>query len=138
MIRWMCRVKPSDDIPMDELHAKLGIDDLTVLVRQHRLRWYGHVMRSSGEINRVRTRHVSGKKGPGRPKKTWEECVKTDLKAWGLTAEMTQDRATWKSSVRNGLLDRTPPSGSAPQSLAQPVLGMRTRSSINKKTGLDR
>ena len=137
MIRWMCRVKPSDDIPMDELHAKLGIDDLTVLVRQHRLRWYGHVMRSSGEINRVRTRHVSGKKGPGRPKKTWEECVKTDLKAWGLTAEMTQDRAMWKSSVRNGLLERTPPSGSAPQSLAQPVLGMRTRSSINKKTGFD-
>ena len=74
-------VQPSDDIPMDELHAKLGIDDLTVLVGQHRPRWYGHVMLSSGEINRVRTRHVSGKKGPGRPKKMSKECVKTYLKA---------------------------------------------------------
>ena len=35
MIRWMCRVKPSDDIPMDKLNAKLGLDDLTVLVRQY-------------------------------------------------------------------------------------------------------
>ena len=78
MIRWMCRVKPSDDIPMDKLHAKLGLDDLAVLVRQHFFRRYGHVMRSFGEINRVRARHGSGRKGPGRPKKTWDECVETD------------------------------------------------------------
>ena len=56
---------------MDELHAKLGICDLAILVREHRLRWFGHVMRSNGEINRVRSRPVPGRKGPGRPKKTW-------------------------------------------------------------------
>ena len=75
MIRWICGVKPSDDLSMDELHAKLGICDLAILVRDRRLRWFGHVMRSNGEINRVRSRPVPGRKGPGRPKKTWEECV---------------------------------------------------------------
>ena len=78
MIRWMCRVKPSDDIPMDKLNAKLGLDDLTVLVRQYFFRWYGHVIRSFGEINRVIPRQISGRKGPGLPKKTWDECVETD------------------------------------------------------------
>ena len=53
MIRWICGVKPSDDPSMDDLHAKLGICDLAVLVRERRLRWFGHAMRFNGEINRV-------------------------------------------------------------------------------------
>ena len=68
MIRWICGVKPSDDPSMDKLHAKLGICDLAILVRERRLRWFGHVMRSNGETNRVRSRPVPGRKGPGRPK----------------------------------------------------------------------
>ena len=55
---------------MDELHARLGLCDLAILVRERRFRWFGHVMRFSGEINRVRSRPVPGRKGPGRPKKT--------------------------------------------------------------------
>ena len=90
MIRWICGVKPSDDPSMDELHAKLGICDLAILVRERRLRWFGHVMRSNGEINRVRSRPVPGRKGPGRPKKTWEECVKQDLKVCGLSEAGTR------------------------------------------------
>ena len=39
---------------MDDLLAKLGICNLAVLVRERRLRWFGH---------------VPGRKGPGRPKK---------------------------------------------------------------------
>ena len=34
MIRWICGVKPSDDPSMDELHAKLGICDLAILVQE--------------------------------------------------------------------------------------------------------
>ena len=91
MIRWICGVKPSDDPSMDDLHAKLGICDLAILVRECRLRWFGHVMRSNDAINRVRSRPVPGRKGPGRPKKTWDECVKQDLKVCGLSEAGTQD-----------------------------------------------
>ena len=139
MIRWICGIKPSDDPSMDELHAKLGICDLAILVREHRLRWFGHVMRSNGEINRVRSRPVPGRKGPGRPKKTWEECVKQDLKVCGLSEAGTQDRLSWRSSVKNSRQEPTPSNGSLPQSMAAPparrVLGMRTRSF--NKTGFD-
>ena len=84
MIRWIYGVKPSDDPSMDDLHAKLGICDLAVLVQERRLRWFGHVMRSNGEINRVRSRPVPGRKDPGRLNKNWDECVKQDLKVCGL------------------------------------------------------
>ena len=139
MIRWICGVKPSDDPSMDDLHAKLGICDLAVLVRERRLRWFGHVMCSNGEINRVRSRPVTGRKGPGRPKKTWDECVKQDLKVCGLSEAGTQDRVSWRSSVKNSRQEPTPSNRSDSQSMPAPparrVLGMRTRSF--NKTGFD-
>ena len=139
MIRWICGVKLSNDPSMDDLHAKLGICDLTVLVRERRLRWFGHVMRSNGEINRVRSRAVPGRKSPGWPKKTWDECVKQDLKVCGLSEADIQDTVSWRSSVKNSQQEPTPSNGSAPQSMAAPparhVLGMRTRSF--NKTGFD-
>ena len=108
MIRWICGVKPLDDPSMDDLHAKLGICNLAVLVRERRLRWFGHIMRSNGEINRVRSRPVPGRKGPRRPKKTWDECVKQDLKVCGLSDAGTQDRVLWRSSVKNSRQEPTP------------------------------
>ena len=139
MISWICGVKPSDNPSMDDLHAKLAICDLVVLVRERRLRWLGHVMHSNSEINRVRSRPVPGRKGPGRPKKTWDECVKQDLKACGLSEAGTQDIVSWRSSVKNSRQEPTPSNRSTPQSMTAPpaqlVLGMRTRSFI--KTGFD-
>ena len=58
-------------------------------------------MHSNGEINRVRPRPVPGMKGPGRPKKTWDECVKQYLKVCGLSEADTQDRVSRRSSVNN-------------------------------------
>ena len=138
-IYWICGVKPLDDPSMDNLQAKLGICNLAVLFRERRLRWFGHVMRSNGEINRVRFRPVPGRKGPGLPKKTWDECVKQDLKVCGLSEAGTQDRVSWRSSVKNSRQEPAPSNGSAPRIMAVPpawrILGMRTRS-LNK-TGFD-
>ena len=125
---------------------KVGVEEWIVRLVQamynnarNHLRWFGHVMRSNGEINRVRSRPVPGRKGPGRPTKTWEECVKQDLKVCGLSEAGTQDRLSWRSSVKNSRQEPTPSNGSLLQSMAAPparrVLGMRTRSF--NKTGFD-
>ena len=139
MIRWICGVKPLDDPSMDDLHTKLEMCDLAVLVRERRLRSLGQVMRSNGELNRVRSMPVPGRKGPGRPKKTWDECAKQDLKVCGLSEAGTQDRVSWRSSVKNSRQEPILSNVSAPQNIAAPptwrVLGMRTRSF--NKTGFD-
>ena len=53
------------------------------MLRANRLSWYGHVERSSGWINRCRSIKVPRTKGPGRPKKTWDETVQGDTEKPG-------------------------------------------------------
>jgi len=45
MVRWMRGVKLKDRVLNKELRARLGIVDITSLLQQNRLRWYGHVLR---------------------------------------------------------------------------------------------
>ena len=46
MIRQICNVKPAT-VRSNELLARLEIDDLDVILREKRLRWFGHVERLS-------------------------------------------------------------------------------------------
>ena len=124
MIRWICGVKPSQDPVMADLQTKLGLLDLSIVIQRRRLRWFGHVMRSSGEINRVRSRTVEGTRGQGRPRKTWSECVRDDMEACGLSEAATENRDEWRYAVRNSRLERTPQAGRVPNH------GRCTRSSI--------
>ena len=74
MIRWICGVKPSDDPSMDELHAKLGICDLAILVRERRLKWFGHVMRPGQSLG---GRVLDGRRRLGKSawSKIWKYVV---------------------------------------------------------------
>ena len=82
-----------------------------------------------------------------------DKCVVLFLKMWEIgvcfiisviyllyySEAGTQDRLSWRSSVKNSRQEPTPSNGSLPQSMAAPparrVLGMRTRSF--NKTGFD-
>ena len=62
---------------------------------QHRLRWFGHVQRRppdapvrSGVLKQI----DSVKRRRGRPKRTWDESVKRDLKEWSISKEVAMDR----------------------------------------------
>ena len=46
MARWICGVSAQDDIPSDQLLEKLGLADITTVLRCGRLRWSGHVERA--------------------------------------------------------------------------------------------
>ena len=63
---------------MEELHEKLSLEDLTILIRRHRLRWFGHVECTSGEISRMRSMHIVGKKGTlrGGPWQSQKDMVR--------------------------------------------------------------
>ena len=53
-----------------ELLAQLGIEDLDLILKERRLRWYGHVERSNGAVKTAFEIQADGKRGPGRPKMT--------------------------------------------------------------------
>ena len=78
------------------------------LLRQRRLRWFGHLHRmpSSLPVRRVFDFNptINGWKRPrGRPKTRWADSVKHDLHSAGLdsiiAAQLVYDRPQWKAFV---------------------------------------
>ena len=72
MIRQMCTVKPQDtaNIRSTELFARLGIEDLDLILTERRFCWYGLMECSNGAVKTAFDIQIVGKRGPGRPKMT--------------------------------------------------------------------
>ena len=69
---------------------------------QHQLRWFGHVQRRPPEApvrSGVLERVDNVKRGRGRPKLTWDESVKRDLKDWNISKEIALDRSAWRLAI---------------------------------------
>ena len=113
MVRWICRTGLGDKLPSADLLKKLVLEDITVVLRTKRLRWHGHVTRSSGGIGSVMGVSAPGSKGRGRPRKTWEECVKREIQECGLTDVEPLERNLWRAGVYASRLLPTPVSGIA-------------------------
>ena len=70
MIRQICNVRPQDIVTTmsNELLVRLGIEDLDLILKESRLRWYGHVERSSGAIKTAFDIRLMESVGLGGPK----------------------------------------------------------------------
>ena len=112
MIRWFCGVKPDDEIPIESLLDRIGIQEVTEAVRTRRLRWFGHVTRATSCINDTLSLSVQCVRGRGRPRKTWSECVRSDRRSWNLDRTDPHNRTEWRLGVKNaGRLLPTPVPG---------------------------
>ena len=102
MIRQICNVRPQDTVTTrsNELLVWLGIEDLDLILKERRLRRYGHVERSNGAVKTAFYIQVDGKRGPGRPKMTWKHLTERDCREWKLSASNPHDRHTWRSGLR--------------------------------------
>ena len=67
-------------------------------MREKRLRWFGHVERSSGASRTACDIQIEGRQGAGRPKLT------TDRERLPQpTTVDPQERSTWRSGVRSAM-----------------------------------
>ena len=62
----------------------LGIEDLDLILKERRLRCYGHVEYSNGEVKTAFDIQVDGKRGPGRPKMIWKQLTEGDCRVEAL------------------------------------------------------
>ena len=94
MIRQICNVRLQDIVTTrsNELLAWLGIEDLDLILKERRLRWYGHVERCNGAVKTAFHIQVEGKRGPGRPKMTWKQLTERDCREWKLSSINPHDR----------------------------------------------
>ena len=116
MIRQICNVRPQEIVTTRsiELLVRLGIEDLDLILKERRLRWYGHVERTSGAVKTAFDIKTDGKRGPGRPKMTWKQLSERDCREWKLSAINPHDRRTWRSGVRSAMRAASQLSGRGP------------------------
>ena len=109
MILWVCNVKAKNEVSSDSLLSKLGIQDLDVVLRTSRMRWFGYVERSTGWIAKVRKLNVVAQKRPGRPKKTWDEVLMDERKKLGMDPADPQNHSEWRGRLRERLVKQAQP-----------------------------
>ena len=87
-----------DHVTSEEVCRKIQV----ALVEKWKLRWFGHVSRSSGLAKTILRGTVKGKRKRGRQKKRWEDNIKEwtgmDLASSTRAAE---NRKKWKGIVAN-------------------------------------
>jgi len=71
MVKWMCSIKEKERFPSKQLKKRLGIDDITLVLQQNRLRRYGNVLQKDDDwVKKCMDYEVKSSKARGRPKRT--------------------------------------------------------------------
>ena len=98
MLRWMAGVSRSERRTNQTIRTAFGVQPISLVVRQHRLRWFGHIERNM-ENQICRAIEVEGTKPVGRPKTTWSQVIERDMRELGLRRQDAQDRTRWRSKI---------------------------------------
>ena len=78
MIRQICNIKPEDVamVRSSKLLAKFEPEDLDLILRERRLRWFGHMERSSGAVRTACDIQIDDR---GGAKLTWKKLTEKRL-----------------------------------------------------------
>jgi hypothetical protein len=96
ILRWCCGCTRKDRIRNENIWDMVGVAPIEKKLIQYRLRWFGHVQRRPPEalVTSVVLQRVDNvKRGRCRPKLTWDESVKRDLKEWNISKQLARDRS---------------------------------------------
>ena len=77
-----------------------ALDDLLTMVKKRKLRWYGHISRSSGMAKTILQGTVKGARKKVRQKDRWEDNIKewTGM-GFGDSLRAAEDKEGWKGIV---------------------------------------
>ena len=104
MIRWICNIKANDEVSLDSLLSKLGLQDIDMVLRSSRMRWYGHAERSKGWNAQVGKLNIVAKKRAGKTRKSWDEVLLDDRKKLGIDTADPQNPSEWRGRLRRRLI----------------------------------
>ena len=79
--RKILRISHRDHVTNEEVRAKIqqaiGLhEDLLTIAKRRKLKWYGHVSRSSGLAKSILQGTVKGGRRQGRQRKRWEDSIR--------------------------------------------------------------
>ncbi|KAJ4432124.1 hypothetical protein ANN_20740 [Periplaneta americana] len=109
-----CQAREWGKLHNTELHALYSSPGIIRNIKSRRLRWAGHITRMGESRNayRVLVGRPEGKRPLGRPRRTWEDNIKMDLREMGYNGRdwinLVQDRDRWRAYVRAAMNLRVP------------------------------
>ena len=113
--RGLLNISYKDHVANEEVRNRIqnaiGVhDDLLTMVKKRKLRWYGHISRSSGMAKTILQGTVKGARRRGRQKKRWEDNIKewTGM-GFGDSLRAAEDREGWKGIVAISFVVPRPP-----------------------------
>ena len=104
-LRRLLNISYKDHVMNKEIRNRIqnaiGVhDDLLTMVKKPKLRWDGHISRSSGMAKTVLQETVKGARRRGRQKKRWEDNIKKWMgMGFGDSLRAAEDREGWKGIV---------------------------------------
>ena len=112
--RRLLNISYKDHVTNEEIRSRIqnaiGVhDDLLTMVKKRKLRWYGHISRSSGMAKTILQWTVKGAKRRGRQNKRLEDNIKewTGM-GFGVSLSAAESREGCKGIVAN-VVPRRPP-----------------------------
>ena len=93
----------TDEEVRRKIKAAIGdYDELLTLVKKRKLRWFGHVSRSSGLAKTVLQGTVTGKRRRVKQKKRWEDDIKDRTGMdFPSSTKAAENRTRWRGIVAN-------------------------------------
>ena len=99
------RISYKDHVTNEEVRAKIQQatgphEDLLIIVKRHKLQWYGDVYCSSGLAKTILQGTVKGGRRQGRQRKRWEDNIRewTGLE-FTKSQRATENREKWRKLV---------------------------------------
>jgi len=103
MIHWICGHTRLHNVRNEVIRGKIRVTSIEEKIREDRLRWFGHIRRRPRDAPVGRCEMIeclAYKRSRGRPKKSWSEVIRHDLKILGLVEDMAQDRKLWRDRIK--------------------------------------
>ena len=102
--RSLLNISYKDNVTNEEVRNRIqnaiGVhDDLLTMVKKWKLRWYGHISRSSGMAKTILQGTIKGARRRGRQKKKWADNIHEWTGEFGESLRATEDRECWKGIV---------------------------------------
>ena len=113
--RRLLNISYKDHVTNEEVRNRIqnaiGVNnDLLTIVKKRKLRWYGHISRSSGMAKTILQGAVKGARRRERLKKRWVDVKEWTGMGFGDSLRAAEDREGWKGIVAtSSVVPRRPP-----------------------------
>ena len=96
-MRWMSNKRLISRTTIKRLYEMTGLQKVVILIKQKKLRWYGHIKRSNLPVRVAVEGMIEGKRRQGRPRRRWRmDIVEWCKSNWSDINKTVQNREAWR------------------------------------------